>query len=190
MSTIHTTTDHNAIRCHFRLLRIGWHIIIFIVTVVQTILGEMIHTEHPTSRFWSIVNETHIMFFANATQLPIVVHGFEAFAILDGLPKSLVVWPDLIQGDLRFAIQFGADGRFVLVVRIDDDLFVAEVNELVEVQSEYIDFGIKVDTAVAPTADSEVRHNACSIFADEVDQRFERRNCVVTEIYRIFFMYI
>lgn len=36
--------------------------------------------------------------------------------------------PDLVERDLGLAIKLGADGRLVLVIRVDDDFFVAEVN--------------------------------------------------------------
>lgn len=111
--------------------------------------------------------------------------------------------PDLVERNFSSAIEFGADGRFVFVVRIDDDFLVAEVNfiqkkrkeilqldlvnrgesikptKLVKIQSSHIDLSIKIDTSIATTADSEVGNNTASIVRNEINQRFQRRNSIV-----------
>lgn len=68
------------------------------------------------------------MLLANATQFAGIVHGLEAFTILDGLPEGFVMGPDLVERYFGFAIELSAHGWFVLVVRIYDDLFVTEVD--------------------------------------------------------------
>lgn len=78
-------------------------------------------------------------------QPSLVIHQCQPLGILDRFVHRLVVEPHLVQRNLRLPVQSLADRPFVLVVRIDEnDLLVAELHDLVQIETYVVDVVIFV----------------------------------------------
>jgi len=117
---------HQILR-HFGLFRVGGHLVL-LVTVAQAIFGEMFDAEDPTARFWTVFYKARIVLIAHTAQLALPVHLEQSLRLLDGLVLGLVQWPHLVQSDLGISVKAVPNGRFVVVVGINDDLLIAEVD--------------------------------------------------------------